>query len=136
MPFQWSSMILCRYPRDKDEVKYKEFVMKVQNGGVKEKEEFENLEKEIFYKDPKDILLKMAVGKSIPELFMNPTKYEYPLQAPFVKVFLGDYMYLGFCLEVSLEDIRQEWIQKGILDKKKIDISFDAAFWLRVSQHC
>ena len=125
-------MIMCKYPRDKDKDNYMSFVMKAQKGEFSNQEDLEEMEKEVFYKDPKEFLIKMAVGFSIPALFMNPKQYEYPLEPPFVNLFLGDYMYLGFCLEISLESIRQDLISKGNLTKSQVDASFDAVFWIKV----
>lgn len=116
-------------------MKHLAFMQKIRNGSVRNAAEFEQMENEVFFKEPQDFLLKMAVATSIPDIFKNPTQFEYTLQAPYVNVFLGDYMYLGFCLEVNLESIRQHKISKGQIDKQRIDNSFDAVFWLKGSNN-
>ena len=109
-------------------------MQKLQNQSLKSASEFEQMENEVFFKDPKDFLLKMTVGPSIPDIFKNPSHFEYSLLPPYVNVFLGDYMYLGFCLEVNLESIRQDKISNGDIKMDRIDTSFDVVFWIKGSK--
>ena len=49
-PIQWPSLVACKVPLYKNEEKYEEFLMKVQNNTFKDEQEFNDLTNSSFYK--------------------------------------------------------------------------------------
>ena len=63
-PIQWPSLVACKVPLFKNEEKYKEFLMKVQNNDFKDEQEFNDLSNSSLYKEPEDFFVGISIGGS------------------------------------------------------------------------
>ena len=63
-PIQWPSLVACKVPLFKNEEKYEEFLMKVQNNTFKDEQEFNDLTNSSFYKEPKEFFVGISIGES------------------------------------------------------------------------
>ena len=127
-PFKWPSVVVCKNPIIKDQESYNTFVSKVSQGAF----DLE-AEKQAFYTDPTEYLYNISVSPEFHTMMFTNHSLRWPLEPPYVNMFVSEYRYNGYCIEISLEAIRKEKIKRGELDKNEVDNTFTTVLWLKVS---
>ena len=89
-------------------------------------------EKEAYFTNQTDFLVSVAVATDEYLTMFTDESIRWPLKPPYVKMFLADYEFMGYCVEISFEAIRQSMIQKGKINEKDPDSRFTAIMWLKV----
>lgn len=125
-PFKWPSVLVCKNPIINDKESYDTFMNKVYQGTLDTE-----AEKRAFYTDPTDYLYNISVSPDFHTTMFTNHSLRWPLEPPYVNMFVSEYQYNGYCIEVSLEAIRNEKIKRGELDGNAIDTTFTAVFWLK-----
>ena len=125
VPFKWPSLIICQNPMVKNQTAYEHFMQTYDPVA----------ESEAFFTNVSDYLYEVAISHNhgTGALFVDPT-LRWPLQKPYMSTFLSEYQYLGYCVEISLESIRQTKIQRGELKEGDVNSMFTAftvALWLK-----
>ena len=128
LPFKWPSVVVCKNPIIKDQESYNTFVSKVPQGAF----DLE-AEKQAFYTDPTEYLYNISVSPEFHTMMFTNDSLRWPLEPPYVNMFVSEYQYNGYCIEISLEAIRKEKIKRGELDKNEVDNTFTTVLWLKVS---
>ena len=127
-PFKWPSVVVCKNPIIKDQESYNTFMSKVLQGAF----DLE-AEKQAFYTDPTEYLYNISVSPEFHTMMFTNDSLRWPLEPPYVNMFVSEYQYNGYCIEISLEAIRKEKIKRGELDKNEVDNTFTTVLWLKVS---
>ena len=130
-PFKWPSIVVCKNPIIKDKESHKTFMTKVSQGTF----DLE-AEKQAFYTDPTEYLYNISVSPEFNTMTFTNHSLRWPLEPPYVNMFVSEYQYNGYCIEISLEAIRKEKIKRGELDKDEVDTTFTTVLWLKVSFQC
>ena len=111
--------------------------MTFQFGFVKAKNELYESEqdqndviKDIFHTDPKEIIEALTIAKSYVKGLERPR--ELKIEPPYVKSLLVDFDYLGYCTSISLEALKQYLIEKGEMSSDESDSSFVSTIFLKV----
>ena len=123
-------MAICKIPAIKNEEKHSEFFGKIQQGKYDTE-----AEKAAYFSDPSDFLWDIAVATDDYLHMYSDKNLRWPLREPYVSMFLADYQFNGYCVEVSLESIRQEMIKSGKINGNDKDSRFTAALWLKVLEY-
>ena len=100
---EWPSLSICKTPFYKNELKYQEFMSKIQNNSFETEEQFEALRNETFFTHPKDFVLALGYGNNYTSAIENVTRI--PIKEPYIKVVLSDYIYSAFCAIVSFKEL-------------------------------
>ena len=125
-PFKWPTLVICRNPIIKNATAFGTFIKASEmNGTIDPK-----AEQEAYYTNVSDYLYDIAVGSDHLTMFTDTT-IRWPLKPPFVSTFLAEYQYKGYCLEISLESIRKEKIERGELNGDDPDNRFVVVLWLK-----
>ena len=127
-PFKWPSVVVCKNPIVKDQESYTTFISKALQGAF----DLE-AEKQAFYTDPTEYLYNISVSQEFHTIMFTNDSLRWPLEPPYVNMFVSEYQYNGYCIEISLEAIRKEKIKRGELDKNEVDNTFTTVLWLKVS---
>ena len=94
-------------------------------------EDLNAMEKETFYTDPKDFILALNMAEYYPDMIKNLTRI--PVEPPYVKTVLNDYVYNGYVAVVSLEAIRDFLITEKQVNPDDKDFTFELILFLNVS---
>ena len=92
-------------------------------------------EKSAYFSNQSDFLVAVGVATVDYINMFNDESIRWPLEPPYVKMFIADYEFMGYCVEISFEAIRQAMIKKGKLNKKDPDSRFTAIMWLQVTSN-
>ena len=127
-PFKWPSVVVCKNPIIKDKVSYDTFMNQVYQGNFDLK-----AEKEAFYTEATDYLYQISVSPEFHTVMFTNHSLRWPLEPPYVRMFVSEYQYNGYCIEISLEAIRKEKVKRGELEDTEVDTTFTTVLWLKVS---
>ena len=104
---------------------------KVQSNEFENEQEYDSYAREALYSSPKDFFLALNMAKGYQAAVQNLSRI--PIEPPYVRVVLNDYMYNGYIGVISLEAIRQFLIKEGEIQTDMIDFDFDLIVALNVS---
>ena len=94
-------------------------------------EDLNAMENETFYTDPKDFILALNMDEYYPDMIKNLTRI--PVEPPFVRTVLNDYVYNGYVAVVSLETIKKYLITEKEVSPNDKDFTFELMIFLNVS---
>ena len=94
-------------------------------------EDLNSMENETFYTDPKDFIIALNMAEYYPDMIKNLTRI--PIQPPFVRTVLNDYVYNGYVAVVSLEAIKNYLIAEKEVNPNDKDFTFELIIFLNVS---
>ena len=118
-------------PFVKNHTAYQKFMARVQSNKFENEQEYDSYAREALYSDPKDFFLALNMAKDYQTAVGNLSRI--PIEPPFVRVVLNDYMYNGYIGVISLEAIRQFLIKEGDIESDMKDFDFDLIVSLNVS---
>ena len=104
---------------------------RVQSNKFENEQEYDSYAREALYSNPKDFFLALNMAKDYQTAVRNLSRI--PIEPPFVRVVLNDYMYNGYIGVISLEAIRQFLIKEGDIESDMKDFDFDLIVSLNVS---
>ena len=89
-------------------------------------------EQAAFFSNQSDFLVNLAVATDDYLQMFTDENLRWPMEPPYVSMFLIDYQFMGYCIEISFEAIRQEMIKSGKIKEQDPDSKFTYVMWLRV----
>ena len=93
-------------------------------------EDLNAMENETFYTNPRDFILALNMAEYYPNMIKNLTRI--PVQPPFVRTVLNDYVYNGYVAVVSLEAIKNYLIAEKEVNPNDKDFTFELMIFLNV----
>ena len=121
---EWPDLTFCSSPFYKNKAKYANFWTKLR------KMEFdENLIEtvnETFFTQKNDVIAEVLMGTAYEEMLENPSGVK------FVETKVIDYSRTGFCSVLSLQKMKLDLIEKGIIEKNVIDNDFIVAVLVKI----
>ena len=93
-------------------------------------EDLNAMENETFCTDPNDFILALNMAEYYPDMIKNLTRI--PVQPPFVRTVLNDYVYNGYVAVVSLEAIKNYLITEKEVNPNDKDFTFELMILLNV----
>ena len=109
---------------------YKLFISKLHSGGFEQEQQFDASIQELFYSEPKDFILGFNMAETYEATASNLSRI--PIEPPYVRTVLNDFLYNGYIGVISLEAIRQFLIREGEIDINMMDFKFDLMVALNV----
>ena len=128
---EWPDLTICKNPRDKDQVKYAEFIKKGMSKSFANESEYQNLLESVFFTKPEETVFALSIGPDY--LTALNRAYEIPVEPPYVEITIVDFYYFGLCATVHFEALRSYMIEKGEIGQEEIDSSFQILIWVKVS---
>ena len=130
-PIVWPALSITMLPIHKNHSKYLNFMDKTEKGDFENERDYNDFVSEIFYNDPKDFILSLNMAKDYTSVMSNITRF--PIEPPFVRTVLNDYIYQGFVAVISLEAVKNQLVQDGEMDIDHMGFSFEIVISLNVS---
>ena len=96
---------------------------KLHSGEFAEEKMFDASVEEIFYTNPKDFILGLNMAGTYEATVSNLSRI--PIEPPYVRTVLNDFLYNGYIGVISLEAIRQFLIREGEIESNTMDFKFD-----------
>ena len=127
----WPDLAFYTMPFVKNHTAYQKFMDRVQSNKFENEQEYDSYAREALYSNPKDFFLALNMAKDYQTAVRNLSRI--PIEPPFVRVVLNDYMYNGYIGVISLEAIRQFLIKEGDIEGDMKDFDFDLIVSLNVS---
>ena len=126
----WPAISVVSMPVYANVTKYQDF-MTLAETKYHSIEDLNAMENETFYTDPKDFIIALNMAEYYPDMIKNLTRI--PVQPPFVRTVLNDYVYNGYVAVVSLEAIKNYLITEKEVSPKDKDFTFELMIFLNVS---
>ena len=127
----WPDLAFYTMPFVKNHTAYQKFMDRVQSKEFENEQEYDSNAREALYSDPKDFFLALNMAKDYQTAVQNLSRI--PIEPPYVRVVLNDYMYNGYIGVISLEAIKQFLIKEGNIESGMKDFDFDLIVSLNVS---
>ena len=128
----WPDLSISTMPFVKNFSQYKQFMSKLQSGKFSEEETFNASVEEIFYTHPKDFILGLNMAGTYEGTVSNLSRI--PIEPPYVRTVLNDFVYNGYIGVISLEAIRKFLIKEGEINANMMDFKFDLLLAINVSK--
>ena len=96
---------------------------KLHSSGFKDEQTFNANVEEIFYTNPKDFILGLNMARTYEATASNLSRI--PIEPPYVRTVLNDFLYNGYVGVISLEAIRQFLVKNGEVNDDMIDFKFN-----------
>ena len=122
-PIVWPDLSVSTMPFVKNFSQYKQFMSKLQSSGFMDEETFNASVEEIFYTNPKDFILGLNMARTYEATVSNLSRI--PIEPPYVRTVLNDFLYNGYVGVISLEAIRQFLVKNGEVNDDMIDFKFN-----------
>ena len=126
----WPAISVVSMPVYANVTKYQDF-MTLAETKYHSIEDLNAMENETFYTDPKDFILALNMDEYYPDMIKNLTRI--PVEPPFVRTVLNDYVYNGYVAVVSLEAIKKYLITEKEVSPNDKDFTFELMIFLNVS---
>ena len=123
-------MTICRSPFIKNREKYDEFAKKSVQKNFTNENEFNELIDEAFFNKPEDFILAFNVAEDVNDAFANMTRF--PIEPPYVRIALLDYIYNGFCAVISYSNVVEYLVKTGEIQSADNDITWYHMTYLNV----
>ena len=131
-PIVWPDLSISTMPFVKNFSQYKLFMSKLHSGKLSEEETFNASVEEIFYTQPKDFILGLNMAGTYEATVSNLSRI--PIEPPYVRTVLNDFVYNGYIGVISLEAIRKFLIKEGEINANMMDFKFDLLLAINVSK--
>ena len=119
----WPDLSISTMPFVKNFSQYKLFMSKLHSGKFLEEQTFNASVEEIFYTNPKDFILGLNMARTYEATASNLSRI--PIEPPYVRTVLNDFLYNGYVGVISLEAIRQFLVKNGEVNDDMIDFKFN-----------
>ena len=96
---------------------------KTEKHDFEDEKDYDEFVSKIFYDDPKDFILSLNMAKDYTLVMNNITRF--PIEPPFARTVLNDYIYQGYVAVISLEAIKNQLVQDGEMDIDHMGFSFE-----------
>ena len=131
-PIVWPDLSITTMPFVKNFSQYRLFMSKLHSDEFAEEKIFDASVEEIFYTNPKDFILGLNMAGTYEATVSNLSRI--PIEPPYVRTVLNDFLYNGYIGVISLEAIRQFLIREGEITINDINFKFDLMLAINVSK--